>query len=331
LEVHSPFVLLKNIFKGCFVGFGAYFACNVAGDLSWFSSNAPGIQRMIFGANFSVALMLIIFTGTELFTGNCMALMPGFVSRKAGFLHILKNFVIVYFGNWAGCCTVAFFFIWIPYYHYIGTDSLPGWISFIIRTAEKKTSYEFFQIFFLAIPANWLVCLSVWMAYVAESSTGKVLGCIFPVMAFAALGFEHAIANMFIIPCAMMMGASISFGRFIYNLVLATAGNIIGGGIMMGFFLWYIHKYRQENKNLIEGFFRSLFLRGKCPCQKKGCACKKNPVINTQQDDLVLPPNKESDIETPITSPMQTPVPGSEGHGLLEGVVINTEESGIQN
>jgi formate/nitrite transporter FocA (FNT family) len=92
------------------------------------------------------------------------------------------------------------------------------------------------QAFDRAILANWLVCVAVWCAGAANSLPGKILGLWPPICAFVAIGLEHSVANMFLIPMGIALGADITIGHFLSaNLIPITLGNIVGGMVLMGF------------------------------------------------------------------------------------------------
>lgn len=85
-----------------------------------------------------------------------------------------------------------------------------------------------------------MVCVAVWQGTCAQEVAGKVLALWFPTAAFVMLGFDHVVANMFLLPVGMMLGAEISVGRMFAALFMATLANIIGGGIFVGAVYWYV-------------------------------------------------------------------------------------------
>lgn len=106
--------------------------------------------------------------------------------------------------------------------------------AFTIELALKKTSYSFGATLTKGILCNMLVCMAVWQGNAAQDICGKLLGIWFPISAFVTSGYEHCIANMFVIPLAMRLGAPISVHTFLVkNLIPATIGNLIGGGIFV--------------------------------------------------------------------------------------------------
>jgi formate/nitrite transporter len=108
--------------------------------------------------------------------------------------------------------------------------------------AQDKVALGFTEAFFRGILCNVLVCLAVWLCFAAHDVAGKVLAIIFPISAFVALGFEHSVANMYLIPIAMLAGAeSVTVAGFLANLVPVTLGNIGGGGVFVALIYWLIY------------------------------------------------------------------------------------------
>lgn len=101
------------------------------------------------------------------------------------------------------------------------------------------------QAFVSGIGANWLVCLAVWLNFAADDVAGKILGIWFPIMAFVAIGFQHVVANMFIIPAAIFAGYY-GWYDFLENMVSVFLGNAVGGAIFVGGF--YKVVYLQKEK-----------------------------------------------------------------------------------
>jgi len=106
---------------------------------------------------------------------------------------------------------------------------------------------------------NVLVCLAVWLSLGARGTADKVLAVLFPVAAFVAAGFEHSVANMYLIPLGLMITqwapadllkelglgrvevASLTWAKFAWSLVPVTVGNVIGGGILVGGVYWFVY------------------------------------------------------------------------------------------
>jgi len=116
-----------------------------------------------------------------------------------------------------------------------------GQADFAVTVALKKAHQPWWSIFVKGIGANFMVCIGIWQATCAEETAGKILALFFPVSAFVIMGFDHAIANQFLIPVGMMYGADISIYHLIFKALLpATLGNIVGGGFFVGAIYWYV-------------------------------------------------------------------------------------------
>ena len=215
---------------------------------------ALGYGRCLAGVIFPVGLILIALAGGELFTGNTMMLLP-LTQRKIGLAGLLRNWYIVYVGNFLGAVFVA----WLVYCSgqlNVGNHLLGG---VTIRIAAFKCSLTFSEAFALGILCNWLVCLAVWIAALAKDIPGKVLAVFFPVWVFVTAGFEHSIANMYFIPVGLLAKlnpnwveaaqlssealASLTWTNFfVVNLFPVTLGNIVGGGVFVALAYGYAIK-----------------------------------------------------------------------------------------
>lgn len=230
-------LLVLAFLAGVYIAMGGLFSI-VIGYGFPSMSDAPGLQRLLSGLVFPLGLMLVVFAGAELFTGNNAVLVPGALGRRYGWRNVLSNWTLVYLGNFVGSLFFAYFLVKLP-----GVLSAEAWRSAAVGIAEAKVSMPWLTIFLRGIGANWLVCLAVWLGLSANDTAGRILGLFFPIMCFVAIGYEHSVANMFFIPLGMMHGAAVSFAElFLDNLVPATLGNIVGGALFVGGIYWYIHK-----------------------------------------------------------------------------------------
>jgi formate/nitrite transporter len=240
------------ILAGAFIGVGAIFATTV---LAGTSTLPYGVARLLGGLVFSTGLILVVVGGAELFTGNNLIIMA-FASRKVSLSGLLRNWVIVYVGNFVGSILTAYIMFLSKQYSFgsgaIGLTAL--------NIGEAKTNLGFIQAVALGIMCNALVCMAVWLCFSARSSGDKILAIIPPISAFVAAGFEHSVANMYFIPVALFvkdMGdpkffevikktaadfPHLTWGNFfIANLLPVTIGNIIGGAVMVGLVYWFAY------------------------------------------------------------------------------------------
>ena len=215
--------------------------------------DSVGLGKLLAGIIFGTGLMMVVITGAELFTGNTLIVISC-IEKKVRWLDMLRNWVIVYLGNFIGALTIVIFIIYSGQLDFSG--GLLG--GFTIKTAVYKTGLTFSQALLMGIMCNWLVCLAVWMAAAAKDIAGKVLAIFFPIMLFITSGFEHSIANMYYIPAGIIakmnpvwveqaeaLGvtaaklAHLNWESFIVNnLIPVTLGNIIGGSLLVGVFYW---------------------------------------------------------------------------------------------
>lgn len=223
-------LIILSILAGCYIALGGILSVIVGFGFPEITGANPALQRLLSGAMFPIGLILVVVLGAELFTGNNALLVPGFMKGEFGLGTVVKNWSLVYVGNFIG----AFGFAWLMVY-LAGLTSADPWHSAIIRVAEMKVAMSWLVVFIKGIGANWCVCLAVWLALAGHSLIEKMAACWLPVMAFVALGYEHSIANMFFIPLGMLEGAQVSVGQFVFdNLIPATLGNIAGGAIFVG-------------------------------------------------------------------------------------------------
>ncbi|MBH0238147.1 formate/nitrite transporter family protein [Methylobrevis albus] len=216
----GPLFMLGTV-AGVFLSFGALFFTVV---MTGVADEPFGPARLLGGVAFSLGLVLVVVGGAEVFTGNAMIVMA-FVDRRVTLRALLRNWVVVYTANLVGALAMVALVL------AAGTYSLDGGAvgATAIRIAEGKLALSPLETFARAILCNALVCLAVWLTFAARDVTGKILAITFPITAFVTMGFEHSIANMFLIPAGLALGAEGSVGTAILQLLIATVGNMIGG------------------------------------------------------------------------------------------------------
>lgn len=215
-------IFIMAILSGCHIAFGAYLVLSVGGACPGIAKENPGLQKIIMGAfGLPFGLMMTVIGGGELFTGNTALISAALIEKKATKKDLLKNWITSYSGNFVGSLLLAFLV------HQSGTLGVGPAAA---ATAVAKTSLNFTQAFIRGILCNWLVCMAVYMASGASSLPGKMTAIWFPISAFIALGLEHSVANMFLIPIGMLRGAPVTMYDFlIKNLLPVTLGNMVGG------------------------------------------------------------------------------------------------------
>jgi formate/nitrite transporter len=225
--------LALGVLAGAFIAFGAMFFTLVMTD----NPLGLGPGRLLGGLAFSLGLILVVVGGAELFTGNNLVVMA-WADRKITGVQLARNWTLVYAANLVGALGSALMV------HWSGTLELGG--GAVAETAgaiaRAKVTLGFAEAFFRGILCNVLVCLAVWLCYAAHDVPGKVLAIVFPISAFVALGFEHSVANMYLIPIAMLAGAEgVTAAGFFRNLAPVTLGNVVGGGVFVALVYWLIY------------------------------------------------------------------------------------------
>ena len=239
---------------GAFIGCGAIFATVVTTGLGA-AGVGYGIVKLLGGLVFCLGLIAVVVAGAELFTGNNLIVMA-FASAKITVTQLLRNWVIVYVGNFVGSILTAY--VMFLSKQYMSSGGALG--ANALAIANGKCGLDFIQAIALGIMCNALVCLAVWLCTSARSTTDKILAIIFPITAFVAAGFEHSIANMYFIPVGLFIKGfagsefwtaigktAADFGNltwgafFLRNLLPVTIGNIIGGAGFVGLAYWFIY------------------------------------------------------------------------------------------
>jgi formate/nitrite transporter len=242
----TTFVLA--VLAGAFIALGAVFATTTTAG----GSDLPyGVSRLLAGVTFSLGLILVVVAGAELFTGNNLIVMA-WASRRVSTAQLLRNWVIVYAGNFVGALSTAGLLYLGKQYEFgkgaVGAQAL--------TIASSKTGLGFVQALVLGAFCNALVCLAVWLCYSARTTADRILAIVPPIAAFVAAGFEHSVANMYFIPFGLFVKHNESFvgsiaglpdvshltwSRFlVHNLVPVTIGNVVGGGLMVGALYWFV-------------------------------------------------------------------------------------------
>ena len=240
-------LLIWALLAGAYIAFGAQASQMVSFNLLA-DPDSLGMGRLVSAAVFPVGLMMVVLCGAELFTGNCLMII-GVLDRKIRISGMLRNWVLVYLGNFLGALLVVALMkstgLWETGSGLLGAS--------VIKTAQAKVQLSFGQAFVRGILCNWLVCLAVWMSTGARETVSKIFAIWFCIGLFVISGFEHSIANMYFIPAgiaaaadsglAQLAGCDVSVltvGNFLVkNLLPVTLGNILGGGLFVGMVYWF--------------------------------------------------------------------------------------------
>lgn len=222
-----------GVLAGAFIAFGGMFYTHtITGQELGFG---PG--RLLGGVAFSLGLVLVVVGGAELFTGNNLIVMA-WAERKVGTASLLRNWVVVYFANFVGALG-SVVLVYLSGILGNAGGELGNTAAGIYRA---KVELGFVEAFSRGILCNALVCLAIWLCFASHRVSGKILCIVFPVSAFVALGFEHSIANMYLIPVGMLAaGESIDWLVLFGNLVPVTLGNVVGGSVFVALVYWIVY------------------------------------------------------------------------------------------
>ena len=242
LPLQASFMLA--IVGGGSIGLGALYYTIIASD----AELSFATIRVVGGLAFSLGLALVLVGGAELFTGNNLIVMA-WASGKVSSGEMLRNWVIVYFGNLVGSLGLV---ILVFFSHHLDMNGGRIGLS-ILNTAVGKIQPDVITLFFKGILCNLLVCLAVWLAYAGRSVTDKIVALTLPVSAFIAAGFEHCVANMYFLPLAWLLTQTghvpadvdtslITISGIVHNLVPVTLGNIVGGAGLVGAVYWAVYR-----------------------------------------------------------------------------------------
>ncbi|MHC4822599.1 MAG: formate/nitrite transporter family protein [Planctomycetota bacterium] len=236
-------LMVLAVLAGAFISMGALLFTVVVTD----SSLGFGITRLIGGASFSLGLVLVVIAGAELFTGNNLIAMA-WASGRIGLREVLRNWFLVYLGNVIGCLGTVALTLWA------GLDGLGAGAvgETAVGIAQAKSELPILEAFARGILCNALVCLAVWLAMGGRSVADKILAILFPITAFVAIGLEHSIANWFFLPYGIALdGGAVSVAGSAWNLLAVSAGNIVGGTLLVSGVYWvaYLRSERMQGKS----------------------------------------------------------------------------------
>ncbi|MBR5579581.1 MAG: formate/nitrite transporter family protein [Lachnospiraceae bacterium] len=246
-------LIILGIMAGAFVAIGAASASAAAHGI-----DNVGIAKSLAGIVFPIGMMMIVFIGGELFTGDTMMLM-GVFHKRFSYLKYFRTLAFVYISNMIGAIIVAFLVVYSGQLKY----SSGGLGAYTIKVAVDKVNGEFVSLFFSGILCNVLVCVAVLMSMAAKDAAGKVFGFLFPIFAFVIGGYEHCVANMYFIPAGFLAAKNpvyyekamelygltaeqigeISFSTMLFqNLLPVTLGNMVAGMFLISLPLYVLYK-----------------------------------------------------------------------------------------
>lgn len=238
-KVETPILKLfiLGIMAGIFIGIGSIAYQMAAATIG------GGLGKLVGACMFPAGLALVLIAGSELFTGNCLLVIP-LLEKEVKFSGVLRNWIFVYLGNFVGSAILGFL---VAYGH--NPSLLDGaLLETIMSVASAKVTLSFGDAVFRGIVCNMMVCLAVWMSFAGKTVPAKIMGLYFPIMIFVLGGFEHSIANMYYIAVGVFSNGvyavgngAVNWGAGIFNNLLpVTIGNIIGGAFI-GATYWFLY------------------------------------------------------------------------------------------
>ena len=232
LPLHA--LLMLGVLAGAFIGLGSLYYVIVVSD----PALPHAAQRILGGLVFSLGLLLVVVAGAELFTGNNLLAMA-WAEGKITTPELLFNWFVVCSANFAGAVALAAIVLL--------SGHAEAYAATYLKIAAAKTSLPFAQAFFSGVMCNVLVCMAVWMTLAGRSVVDKAVAIVFPISAFVAAGFEHSVANMYLIPLGMMLqaagGQPVELAGLARNLVPVIAGNLVGGSVLVALVYYVIYRW----------------------------------------------------------------------------------------
>jgi formate transporter len=242
VKARLPFLqtAMLGVLAGGFIGLGALVSVLVMSD----ATLGFAASRLLAGLAFSLGLVMVVVAGAELFTGNNLLAMA-WADGRLGTGEVLRNWTVVAVANFAGAAGLAL--IVYGSQHPMMNDGAVA--DTYVAIAAAKCALPFWEAFLKGMLCNFLVCIAVWMAMAGRSLTDKVLAIVFPITAFVAAGFEHSIANMYLIPLAMLLAGTpvegaelVTWAGFARNLAPVILGNLVGGSVLVAFVYHLIYR-----------------------------------------------------------------------------------------
>ena len=235
--------LVLSMLAGVYLGFGIALIVSLGGPLA--AAGSP-LVKVVMGASFGIALTLVIFAGSELFTGNNMVGAIGGLSRAVTWSQVVQINFWSWFGNLVGSLALAWLVI------QSGVFSKGPTADLIEKVAAVKMSLPAWELFTRGILCNWLICLAVWTSGRTSNDVAKILLIFWCLFAFIGTGFEHSIANQSFLGMALFLPheGTITWTGFWYNQLFVVLGNIVGGGVFVGALYWMVSPFKSKQAEI---------------------------------------------------------------------------------
>ena len=243
-----PRQLVLALAAGSFITFGAVLSVALTTGVE-----PTGLSRLLLGLGFSAGFVMVILSGSALFTEINVLLPEMFLSRPRDLCRRCWRFwLIVYVGNAGGALIVG---LMIASAELLGEPQHER----LFELLEEKMALRelgtrgWFAVLLSGILGSWLVGMAAFLATAARTVSGKIIGILFPIVTFVAIGVQHSPANMGYFSVGLIEGGSgIGWGEAIWwNIVPASIGNIIGGSVLVALLFWYTYgKHPQGRQSL---------------------------------------------------------------------------------
>ena len=228
---------VSSMMAGAFVGLGIILIFCVGSDVD------PAYRALVMGCSFGIALTLVIFAGSDLFTGHTMFMTHGVLRKKIAPRDLAASWAMSWVGNLVGCAALAVLFVWGG-----GGAMLHSKSMFLMTVASAKMNAPVLSLVARAIMCNWLVCLAIWTSARTTNDAAKCILIFWCLFGFIGSGFEHSVANMTLLLIALMGDhpETVTWLGLAYNLLWVTVGNIVAGAGIMGLGYWYMSRLKPE-------------------------------------------------------------------------------------
>ena len=230
----NPFgFFIGTMMAGAYIGFGIIVIFVLGSDAD------PASRKLIMGATFGIALTLVVFAGSELFTGHTMYMPLGWLRKTTSGVALSKVWLVVWIGNLAGAAGLAAIFVLGG-----GAGMIDDSSSFLNQVASAKMNAPAIELLARGILCNWLVCLALWMSGRTKNDAAKCIVIFWCLFAFIASGFEHSIANMTLFSIAIFgeHPETVNLFGMAHNLFWVTLGNVLSGSVFMALGYWQYSK-----------------------------------------------------------------------------------------
>lgn len=222
--------IIGALMAGAYVGLGVILVFSVGGQID------PAYQKLVMGMSFGIALTLVVFAGSELFTGHTMYMVFGCLRGQTNPIDLIKVWITSWSGNLAGSVFLALLFVAGG-----GGELLQDGAALLHKIAAFRMNSPAAELVARAALCNWLICLALWMASRTNNDAAKCIVIFWCLFGFIASGFEHSVANMTLLSIALLTShpETVTLTGMAHNLAWVTLGNILGGSIFMGLGYWY--------------------------------------------------------------------------------------------